>query len=90
MEDLLRKHDVFYMTERNHFTRKEAEAAAEYFYAVINVYWDESLSEKLADLEAIPGRKPFYKCTEGYAYRWWMKTLIESASPDLAGFTLPR
>ena len=39
-------------------------------------------------LEAMPGCAPFFRCAEGYAYGWWLKDLMENASPKFSGFTL--
>ena len=36
----------------------------------------------------MPGYEPFFRCAEGYAYGWWLKELIRTASPLLKGFTL--
>ena len=49
-------------------------------------FWDGSLSEKRAAIEAMPGYGPFFRCAEGYAYGWWLKNLIATASPLLKGF----
>ncbi len=81
--------NVEYMSQRNPLTRKEKRRAEEFFYAAMNAYWDGSLYEKRAELEGMPGYGPFFRCAEGYAYETWLKDLIETASPDLAGFTLP-
>ena len=50
--------------------------------------WDGSLREKRAAIEAMPGYGPFFRCAEGYAYGWWLKNLIATASPLLKGFEL--
>ena len=55
----------------------------------MNAYWDGTLSEKRADLEAMPGYEEFFRCAEGYAYGPWLKELIRTAGPELAGFTVP-
>ena len=34
------------------------------------------------------GYGPFFRCAESYSYGWWLKDLIQSASPLLRGFTL--
>ena len=36
------------------------------------------------------GYDAFFRCAEGYSYGWWLRDLIESESPDLPGYTLPR
>ena len=37
---------------------------------------------------AMPGRAAFFRCAEGFAYGWWLHTLLDSAAPELAGFTV--
>ena len=55
----------------------------------MNAYWDGTLSEKRAELEAMPGYEEFFRCAEGYAYGPWLKEVIRTAGPELAGFTVP-
>ena len=80
--------NIAYMAARNPLSRREAKQAAAFFYAVMDAYWAGSLSEKRAELESLPGSEPFYRCAEGYAYDWWLRSLLETATPDLAGFRL--
>jgi hypothetical protein len=80
--------NVRYMSERNPLSKKEAEQAEEFFYAAMNAYWDGSLFDQREALEGMPGYEPFFQCAESYAYGWWLKELIETASPELAGFRL--
>lgn len=80
--------NIAYMSQRNPLSRKKAKQAAEFFYAVMNAFWDGSLSEKRAELESMPGYESFFLCAEGYAHGWWLKQLIETAVPELAGFRL--
>ena len=54
----------------------------------MDAYWRGELHERREELEAMPGRDPFFRCAEGYAYGWWLRDLIENASPLLRGFTL--
>ena len=35
------------------------------------------------------GCEPFFRCAKGYAYEWWLRELIDNASPQLGGFTIP-
>ncbi len=81
--------NVDYMSQRNPLTRREKQRAEEFFCAAMNAYWDGSLYEKRSALEGMPGYGPFFRCAKGYAYETWLRDLIESATPDLAGFTLP-
>lgn len=76
------------MSERNPLSKKEAEQTEQFFYAAMDAYWDGSLFDKREEVEGMPGYDPFFRCAEGYAYGWWLKELIETASPDLAGFSL--
>ena len=80
--------NVAYMSEKNPLSRKEKEQAADFFYAAMDAYWDGSLSDRRAELEAMPGYGPFFRCAEGYAYGWWLRDLIGTAVPELRGFTL--
>ena len=81
--------NVAYMAARNPISRREKRQAAEFFYAVMDAYWQGTLHERRTELEAMPGCEPFFHCAAGYAYEWWLKDLMESAGPMLAGFTLP-
>ena len=80
--------NVKYMSERNPLSAAEQKQAAEFFYRVMDSYWSGNLSRDRETLEAMPGREPFYRCAEGYSYGWWLKDLIETASPMLKGFRL--
>ena len=83
------KTNVAYMAERNPLSRREKKEATEFFYSVMNAYWEGSLNEKREDLESMPGYESFFRCADGYAYGTWLKELIETAGPELGGFTLP-
>ncbi|MBR0393387.1 MAG: metallophosphoesterase [Oscillospiraceae bacterium] len=76
------------MASRNPLREDEAQSAAEFFYAVMTAYWDGTLAKKHDQLETMPGCRPFFRCAEGYSYGWWLRDLMESASPLMQGFTL--
>ena len=80
--------NVRYMAERNPLSAREQEQAAAFFYAVMDAFWDGSLYDRRGELEAMAGYGPFFRCAESYSYSWWLKDLIQSASPLLRGFTL--
>ncbi len=80
--------NIRYMTERNPLNAKEKELAADFFYEAMKSFWDGSMHRRRAELEAMPGYQPFFRCAEGYAYGWWLKDLIRTASPLLGGFRL--
>ena len=80
--------NINYMSERNPITEEEKGNAVGFFYTVMNAFWSGTLSEQSARIEAMPGYEPFFRCAEGYAYGWWLKQLIRTASPLLKGFTL--
>ena len=80
--------NINYMSERNPITDEEKGDAIGFFYTVMNAFWSGTLSEQSARIEAMPGYEPFFRCAEGYAYGWWLKELIRTASPLLKGFTL--
>ena len=82
--------NIAYMTARNPLSEREAEQAAVFFYAAVNAYWRGTLCDERAVLERMLGCKPFFRCAEGYAWGWWLRVQMESAGPELAGFTLPR
>ena len=91
-QDELRKHaksNIDYMSGRNPIKTKEKTQAAEFFYEVMNAYWQGALFRERSALKALPGYEPFFRCADGYAYDWWLKDLIENASPLLEGFTIP-
>ena len=76
------------MSQRNPLTRRESEQAAKFFYAAMDAYWRGDLTSEREALLAMPGYEPFFRCAEGYAYEWWLRDLIENASPMLGGFRL--
>ena len=76
------------MSVRNPISGKEKKQAAAFFYAVMNAYWRGDLAEERETLIAMPGYEPFFRCAEGYAYGWWLRELIDTASPMLGGFRL--
>ena len=80
--------NINYMSERNPITEEEKSNAVGFFYTAMNAFWSGTLSEQRARIEAMPGYEPFFRCAEGYAYGWWLKELIRTASPLLKGFTL--
>ena len=80
--------NVEYMSARNPIPEEEKASAAGFFFTAMNAFWDGTLSEKRDAILAMPGCEPFFRCAEGYAYGWWLRNLIDSASPLLKGFTL--
>ena len=80
--------NVRYMSERNPIGDEEKIDAAGFFYTTMNSFWDGTLSEKREAIKKMPGYEPFFRCAEGYSYGWWLKNLIETASPMLKGFEL--
>ena len=80
--------NINYMSERNPITEEEKNNAVGFFYTVMNAFWSGTLNEQRERIEAMPGYEPFFRCAEGYAYGWWLKELIRTASPLLKGFTL--
>ncbi len=92
-QDTLRQysHDnVEYMSGKNPLSTKEKKQAEEFFYRVMDSYWRGSLSDERKDLETLEGCEPFFRCAEGYSYGWWLKDLMENASPMLKGFVMSR
>ncbi len=89
-EDLYRgaASTVASMAARNPLSEAEEADAAEFFYGVLNAYWQGTLADRREALEAMPGRAAFFRCAEGFAYGWWLHTLLDSATPELAGFTV--
>ena len=83
------RENVEFMAERNPMSRGRARKATEFFYTVMSDFWDGSLNAKREELKRMPGYEPFFLCAEGFAYGWWLKDLIETAPPELAGFSLP-
>ena len=80
--------NIRYMSERNPLTQREAKQAADFFYQVMDAFWRGELAERRESLEALPGCEPFFRCAEGYAYGWWLRELLDTASPLLGGFCL--
>ena len=90
-QDELRRYsesNVEYMSERNPISQQEKREASDFFYEVMNAYWKGSLCKESASLKAMTGYRSFFRCAEGYAYGWWLKDLIDTASPLLEGFTI--
>ena len=83
------RENVTFMAEKNPMSRRHADQATEFFYAVMNAFWDGSLSERREEVKSMPGCEAFFRCAEGFAYEWWLKNLIETAPPELGGFFLP-
>ncbi len=81
--------NIAYMSGRNPLNEREQAQASAFFYAVMNAFWRGTLDDEREALKALPGCKPFYRCAEGYAYEWWLQDLIETAVPELGGFTIP-
>ena len=82
------RENVAYMAERNPITEREASQAALFYYEAITAFWQGNMPEQRETLKKHPGYRPFFKCAKGYAYEWWLRDLIENASPLLSGFTL--
>ena len=82
------KENVAFMAEKNPMSRSREKKAVEFFYTVMDDFWAGSLSEKREEVESMPGYEPFFLCADGFAYGWWLKDLIETAPPELAGFFL--
>jgi len=82
--------NVRYMSERNPISKTEQQQAADFFYFVMDSFWQGTLHERRREAEAMPGYQPFFRCAEGYAYGWWLKELLETASPELQGFVIER
>ena len=53
-------------------------------------YWQGTLHDRRETAEAMPGCEPFFRCAEGYAYGWWLRELLDTAAPELQGFTITR
>ena len=80
--------NINYMSARNPLTEEEKNDAVGFFYTAMNAFWSGTLSEQRERIEAMPGYEPFFRCAESFAYGWWLKELIQTASPLLKGFTL--
>lgn len=76
------------MCVRNPLTHREARRASQFFYAAMDAYWRGDLAAERETLLAMRGCEPFFRCAKGYAYEWWLRALIESAAPELGGFTI--
>ena len=76
------------MSARNPIPEAEKAPATEFFYTAMSAYWDGSLALRRNSVRAMAGYEPFFHCAEGYSYGWWLKELIETASPLLGGYTL--
>ena len=90
-QDKLREYstqNVAYMSERNPLSKTEQREAADFFYFVMDSFWQGSLHEKREAAEAMPGCEAFFRAAEGYAYGWWLRDLLQSAPPELRGFTI--
>lgn len=81
--------NVEYMSARNPISRREKADAAAFFYRVMDDYWRGTLADERDAVKVMPGAGPFFRCAEGYAYGWWLRDLIDTASPLLKGFTIP-
>jgi 3',5'-cyclic AMP phosphodiesterase CpdA len=77
------------MCVRNPLTHREAKRASAFFYAAMDAYWRGTLAEERETILNMRGCEPFFRCAKGYAYEWWLRDLIENASPQLGGFTIP-
>ena len=90
-EEQLRRYsreNIDYMAARNPLNAREQSEAADYFYAVMDAYWQGTLYSQREALDAMPGRAAFFRCAEGYAYAWWLRELLDNAGAELAGFIL--
>ena len=76
------------MTKKNPLKEGEKESATRFFNAVMRAYWDGSLAERRETLRQLEGYDSFFRAAEGYSYGWWLRDLIETASPKLAGFEI--
>ena len=76
------------MAVKHPTTHRAMKRAADFFYAAMNAYWSGDLANQKETLKAMPGYDPFFRIAEGYAYEWWLRDLIDSASPLLGGFRL--
>lgn len=81
--------NVQYMARRTPLGEEEEELAADFFYQVMDAFWRGELAAKRDSLQAMPGCEPFFRCAEGYSYGWWLRDLLDTASPRMKGFTLP-
>ncbi len=81
--------NVDYMAKKNPLNRREKEQAVEFFYRVMDAYWRGELVNEREILLSHPGCAPFFRCAEGYAYGWWLRDLIDTATHLVKGFTIP-
>ena len=87
----LRKYSVQNVNDmcvRNPLTHRDRRRASAFFYAAMDAYWRGDLAQERETLLAMRGCEPFFQCAEGYAYEWWLRDLIDTASPLLGGFKI--
>ena len=92
-QDGLRRYadeNVRYMSEQNPLSEREKRDAADFFYYVMDSFWQGTLHVNRQKAEAMPGCDPFFRCAEGYAYGWWLRDLLKTAAPELQGFSVSR
>ena len=80
--------NIDYMSSKNPLNASEKIQAAEFFYGVMDAFWQGKLYEERETLVTLPGYNPFFRCAEGYAYGWWLKDLIDTISPLAEGFSI--
>ncbi len=80
--------NVAYMARRNPLTKRETDNAALFYYEAITAFWQGTMPQQREALRKHPGYRSFFKCAKGYAYEWWLRDLMDNASPLLSGFTL--
>ena len=76
------------MCVRSPLTHRDRRRAAAFFYASMDAYWRGDLAAERETLLAMRVCEPFFRCAEGYAYEWWLRDLIDNASPLLGGFKI--
>ena len=76
------------MVQRNPLGEGEKESAIRFFDAVMSAYWDGSIAARREELKGMEGYGAFFRAAEGFSYGWWLKDLLDTASPKLAGFTI--
>ena len=81
VEDIVQRNPVL--------TEEETDAASAFFYQAMDAFWRGTLHWERKRLESLPGYEPFFRCAEGFSYGWWIRDLLETASPLMAGFELP-
>ena len=77
------------MAGRKDLNEADIAQATAFFYAVMDAYWRGAISDEREALEAMPGRVAYFRGAEGYAYDWWLRDLIDNATPRLKGFSVP-